>query len=87
MIYFASNVVAKANKSIMIDQSKFYGPGRAAPDQNPHKPTRKKVYSANMPFYGSIMRGLHLCQPGPAHKNTFARTANELCGLAGCGVC
>ena len=78
MIYFVSKVVAKANKSIMVDQSKFYGPGRAAPDQNPHKPNRKKVYSANMLFSGSIMWGLHLCQPAPAHKNDFAQTANKL---------
>ena len=55
MIYFVSNVAAKANKSIMLDQPKFYGLGRAAPEQNPQKPTRKKVYSANMLFYGSIM--------------------------------
>jgi hypothetical protein len=48
---------------------------------------RKRAYSANIPFYGSVMRGLQLRPSAPARKCVFPRTANTFCGPAGCGVC
>ena len=55
------------------------------PEQNPQKPTRKKAYSANILFYGSIMRGLHLCSPRRPTKTVLRELQTRFAGRRDAG--